>query len=167
MMKQKQVQKAERFARGAMREFGFRGIDLFSRLMQQRYQKRKPLEAPPQPPKQATSPVEFKVVRTKYRIDKVESEPLEQPKICTPADQKILEIKEENELGEEKLKQMIEDVEIDDKIRAKFSSVEDWMGKKTSKVKKWLGSSEARKISFLDRQKVKSILRSVNRQIEA
>ena len=30
---QKQVQKVERIAKGAMREFGFRGIDLFSRLM--------------------------------------------------------------------------------------------------------------------------------------
>jgi hypothetical protein len=32
-MGQKQVQKVERIAKGAMREFGFRGIDLFSRLM--------------------------------------------------------------------------------------------------------------------------------------
>lgn len=32
-MGQKKVEKVERIAKGAMREFGFRGIDLFSRLM--------------------------------------------------------------------------------------------------------------------------------------
>jgi hypothetical protein len=47
-----------------------------------------------------------------------------------------------------------------------FMILKDWIGKKTSKVKKWLGTSEARKLSLIDRQKVKSLLRRVNNHQE-
>ena len=75
-----------------------------------------------------------------------------------------------------KLQEMIQEIKIDESIKDQFLSIEvnlpfltyiftllkDWMGKKTSKVKKWLGTAEARKLSFIDRQKVKSLLRRVN-----
>ncbi|CBY24748.1 unnamed protein product [Oikopleura dioica] len=167
-MGQKKVEKVERIAKGAMREFGFRGIDLFSRLMQQRYQKKKPLEAPAKEEKtKLTEPTEFIIVRTRFsrKIENCESEKLLQPQICVPSEQstiKIESIKSDEPLMDVKLQEMIQEIKIDESIKDQFLSIEDWMGKKTSKVKKWLGTAEARKLSFIDRQKVKSLLRRVN-----
>ena len=59
------------------------------------------------------------------RIEKVDSENLQQPKICIPSEQLTIEpiqkVKPENDV---KLQEMIDEIKIDENIKDQFASIE-------------------------------------------
>ena len=63
-----------------------------------------------------------------FRIEKVESEKLQQPKICIPSEQSTSKIesiqKAEKPEKDVKLHEMIDEIKIDEAIKDQFSSME-------------------------------------------